>query len=131
MKQTLIFFFVLVLKTNYAQVSNVHNIDSSTKSVFVYPEQMPEYPGGDGAMLQLIRYSLIYPEGCEKLPGRVVVAFWVNEDGTISDAAIVSGLCVRFDAAVIAVLKKLKHFIPGYTNGKAVRTKLVLPIRFE
>ncbi len=131
MKRILIFIFALAFKANYAQVSSADSVNEKETMIFVNPEQMPEYPGGDRAMLRLIRDSLTFPDNCEKLPGRIVVSFFVNEDGTLSDAAIERGLCERFDVAVIAVLKKLKHFIPGYMNGKAVRTKLVLPIRFE
>lgn len=131
MKQILILLSVLCFNANKAQVSNNDSMAWQTNTVLVTPEQMPEYPGGDGAMLRQIIDSLVYPNHCDNIPGKVVVSFIVNENGTLSDAKVERGLCEQFDAAVIEVLKKLKHFIPGYTNGKAVRTKLVLPIRFE
>ncbi len=131
MKRTLILLFVLAFKASYAQVANLDSVDTQTKSLFAYPEQMPEYPGGETAMLRLIKDNLAYPNYCEHIPGKVVVSFIVNENGTLSDAKIERGWCEQFDLAVIDVLKKLKHFIPGYIKGKAVRTKLVLPIRFE
>ena len=130
-KRIFILLFVLAFKANCAQVSNADSVNAKESMILVNPEQMPEYPGGDDAMLKDIRENLNYTSNCENIAGRVIVSFWVNEDGTLSDFCVVKSVCRSLDLAALYAFKKLKTFIPGFTNGKAVRTKMHIPIIFR
>jgi len=98
--------------------------------VCAYPEQLPEFPGGEMAMVKFIQTHLEYPIHMDT-QGRVVVGFVVNEDGSVSDIVIKRGLCKQADAEAIRVVKLFPQFKPGMQNGKPVRTRFVLPFIFK
>lgn len=58
--------------------------------VFEIVEEMPEYPGGDAAMMRFIGENLKYPIAAQKAEaeGRVIVRFVIRPDGSITDCYI-------------------------------------------
>ena len=101
--------------------------------VFQVVEQMPQYPGGDEAMMKFIQKNIQYPtmERDDDIQGRVVVGFVVNEDGSLSNITIKKGVSSGIDKETIRVVKLMPKFIPGKQQGKAVRVQYVLPIMFK
>jgi protein TonB len=103
--------------------------------VFQVAEQMPEYPGGEDAMMKFLRSNLVYPSIPEwdstTHKSRLVIQFIVNEDGSLSDIEIVKSVYASFDAETLRVVKLFPRFKPGKQNGLAVRVKYLLPIIFD
>ncbi len=101
--------------------------------IFTVVEQMPQYPGGEEAMMKFIQQNIQYPdmERENDIQGRVVVGFVVLEDGTLSDITIKKGVSSGIDREAIRVVKKLPKFTPGKQQGKAVKVSFVLPIMFK
>lgn len=107
--------------------------EAKQNEVFSAVEQMPQYPGGDAAMLHDLAMNLTYPENAmkENRQGRVVVRFVVDTDGTIKDPSIIRGQGEDLDKAAIDAVMKLKPFTPGMNNGKPVAVYYVLPVSFK
>jgi protein TonB len=101
--------------------------------VFQLVEQMPEYPGGEAALLQFVQKNVRYPdvERENDIQGRVVVGFIVNEDGSLSDVMIKKGVSKGIDKEALRVVNMLPKFKPGKAQGKPVRVQFVLPIMFK
>jgi protein TonB len=101
--------------------------------VFLVAEQMPEFPGGDDAMMKFIQKNIQYPdmERENDIQGRVVVGFVVNEDGSLQDIAIKKGVSSGIDKEALRVVRLLPKFKPGKQQGKPVRVQFVLPIMFK
>lgn len=101
-----------------------------------FAEVMPEYPGGTNALMAEIASALVYPE-MEKLSeiqGTVYLGFVVEKDGSITDLKILRGVPggPGLEKEALRVVKGLKYkFSPGLMNGKPVRVKYNLPIRFS
>ena len=95
-------------------------------------EEMPEFPGGEGKLLQFIADSIHQPqcvlEG--KVKGRCIVEMIVEKDGSLSDIKIVRSLHKDCDAEAIRVLQTMPRWKPGSERGKPVRVKYVWYVQF-
>ncbi len=101
--------------------------------IFTVVEQMPQYPGGEAAMMSFIRDHINYPdmERENDIQGRVVVGFVVQEDGSLTDINVKKGVSSGLDKEAVRVVKMLPKFNPGKQQGKAVKVSFVLPIMFK
>lgn len=96
---------------------------------FTTSEKMPQYPGGEAAMMKFLSENLKYPEG-DKTGGRVVVQFVVQTDGTIGETKVVRSVSPELDAEAVRVVKLLK-MTPGEIDGKPVNVWYTLPVAFK
>ncbi len=105
--------------------------NDSMPTSFSFAEQNPEYPGGDKAMLDFISSKLQYPqmEKDNHIQGRVVVQFFVSEDGKAADVKVIEKVSPGLDKEAIRVVKMLT-FIPGQKQGKPVPVHMTLPVNF-
>ena len=74
-----------------------------------------------------------YPkEGKEnKLEGRVVVSFTIDEKGNVVDIDITESVNPYLDKKAVKIIESLEQWKPGSHQGKAVRVRYSLPIRFQ
>ncbi len=100
--------------------------------IFTFVQQMPEYPGGENAMMQFIQDNLKYPSRARdnQTEGKVFVTFVVDEVGGIADIKVARDIGDGCGQAAVDVVKKMKNWSPGKQNGKAVRVQYTLPIDF-
>ncbi len=124
------------------KVSNDLPVDPGTKTTtqagdpgktVLIPDLMPEFNGGEEAMLLFIRKNVKYPEYEKENgnSGRVVVQFVVQKDGTIRDIKIRRSAGPYFDHAAMEVVRKMPRWNPGRNRGGPVDVHFFLPIRFE
>ena len=101
--------------------------------VFDVVEQMPSFPGGQGALMQWLASNIKYPVVAEEngVQGRVVCTFVVERDGSITDVKVVRGVDPSLDKEAVRVLKQMPSWIPGKQNGSAVRVKYTVPVTFK
>ena len=104
-----------------------------TPKVYNWTEKMPEFPGGDAALMKFIASNIDYPqmERENEIAGKVLTQFTVNEDGTISDILILKSPSAGFNKEVMRVVKKLPAFKPGIQQGRAVKVRFCLPVTFS
>ena len=100
--------------------------------IYDYCEEMPEFPGGEGKLLQFIAENVRLPKCVTDagVKGRCVVEFVVEKDGTISDFKILRSLHKDCDEEAIRVLKSMPKWKPGRQRGKPVRVKYVWYVQF-
>jgi periplasmic protein TonB len=104
------------------------------EKVYCYvTEQMPQYPGGESALLNFIYKNLKYPESAikDKIQGKVVVRFVVTESGEIDKIGVIRSLQPDCDKEAIRVIKLLPKFIPGKQSGKLTKVWFTLPVTFK
>ena len=121
-----------VLKVNEKVVDEVPPKVEETK-VFDVVEQMPQFKGGDAALMDYLNKSIKYPVIAEEngIQGRVVCTFVVERDGSITDVKVVRSVDPSLDKEAVRVLKAMPKWIPGKQNGSAVRVKFTLPVTFK
>lgn len=101
--------------------------------VCCHTEEMPEFPGGEGKLLQFIAENVRLPKCVTDagVKGRCVVEFVVEKDGTVSDFKILRSLHKDCDAEAIRVLKTMPRWKPGMERGKPMRVKYQVPVEFR
>ena len=101
--------------------------------VFDVVEQMPQFPGGQQALLEYLSKNIKYPVIAEEngVQGRVIVTFVVERDGSITDVKVVKSVDPSLDKEAQRVVKAMPHWIPGKQNGSAVRVKYTVPVTFR
>ena len=101
--------------------------------VFDVVEVMPQYPGGQIAMLKYIMENIKYPEQAMKegIQGRVAVRFIVEKDGSISDVRPVLSVHPLLNKEAVRVVESMPKWIPGKQNGKPVRVRFNVPVMFK
>lgn len=106
---------------------------SEEEMVYDEPDTLPEYPGGDRALLRFLAENLKYPvEAMEdNIQGKVVVKFVVNKKGDVENVHVIEGVDPSLDKEAVRVAKKLYGFKPGKKDGAAVKTWFTLPIVFR
>ena len=101
--------------------------------VFDVVEVMPQYPGGQIAMMKYIMENMKYPKQAMKegIQGRVAVRFIVEKDGSISDVKPILSVHPLLNKEAVRVVKSMPKWTPGKQNGKPVRVRFNLPIMFK
>lgn len=101
--------------------------------VYDVVEVMPQFPGGQIAMLKYIMENIKYPKQImeEGIQGRVTVSFIVEKDGRVSNVRLLRSVQPSLDKEAIRVVKSMPKWTPGKHNGKPVRVRFNLPVMFK
>jgi TonB family protein len=115
---------------------NKAGIDSNidVNSVHLVVEEMPEFPGGKGALMNFITANIKYPTqaSADKVEGRVFVNFVVSPTGKVTNAKIVKGFGNHeLNDEAIRVVSKMPDWKPGKEKGVAVNVSYTIPIEFK
>ncbi|MGL4598891.1 MAG: TonB family protein, partial [Bacteroidia bacterium] len=102
--------------------------------VYQVVEQMPEFPGGSGAMMDFIAKNIRYPmeEKEMGIQGRVYVRFVVGKEGNVYDVKVVKGVQggSGLEKEAIRVISSMPLWTPGKNNGKPVNVQYTMPVNF-
>ena len=96
-------------------------------------DQLPQFPGGLSDLLKWLTLNLRYPERAKvaKVSGKVLVAFIVNDDGTVTDVRLIQRANIDLDNEALRVVRMMPKWEPGKSGGKNCRTLVHLPIVFK
>lgn len=101
--------------------------------IFTVVEQQAEFPGGMEALVKFLQKNVKYPAIARRMgvEGSVFVSFVVDKAGAISDIQIVKGISAECDKEAVRVVGMMPPWKPGKQNGKAVKSRFVLPVKFK
>lgn len=96
-------------------------------------EVLPEYKGGEKALMQFLGENITYPSECAEngIEGKVVVKFVVLSDGNVDFVEVVESAHPLLDAEAVRVISLLNDWIPGKFNGEPVNVYYTLPVNFK
>ena len=108
-------------------------IPPESPKIFIKVEEMPEFPGGDEALLNFIAKNTVYPEEALKnnIQGRVTLKFVVNTDGAVDRIEIIGSVDPLLDNEAIRVIGLLPKFRPGKQGGVPVPVWFTVPVNFQ
>ncbi|MDD4967985.1 MAG: TonB family protein [Paludibacter sp.] len=100
---------------------------------YMIVDKMPQYPGGEKALMYYIGRHLKYPVITQKkgIQGKLIVRFVVNKSGKVENAKIIQGLEENADAEGLRVVNSLPDWIPGEQKGEKVSVYYTLPIAYK
>lgn len=112
----------------HAQVQEDNKVYS-----FVSLESPPTYPGGMVAFYKFLGASIKYPQQAKdnNIQGNVFVSFTIEKDGSLNDIKVDRKLGGGTDEEAVRVLGLSKKWNPGLINGKPVKVKYNIPIKFR
>ena len=101
--------------------------------IFDVVEEMPSFPGGNGALMSYLASNIKYPVVAQEngVQGRVIVSFVVERDGSISDVKVARSVDPSLDREAQRVVKSMPRWSPGKQNGSTVRVKYTVPVVFR
>jgi protein TonB len=101
--------------------------------IFIIVEEMPEFPGGNAALLEFIQKNSVYPAEAlsNNVQGRVILKFVVNTDGSIGKIEVLKSIDPLLDQEAVRVISTLPKFKPGKQNGVPVQVWHSVPVLFE
>jgi len=101
--------------------------------IFTIVEQQAEFTGGFEAMAKFLGKNMKYPAQARRMgvEGNVFVSFVIDKEGNISDPQVIKGISAECDKEALRVVKLMPPWKPGKQNGKPVRCRFVLPIKFK
>lgn len=102
-------------------------------TILPFAEEMPEFPGGEEALLRFIKNHLEYParEREEGISGTAIVSFVVDENGQVINVMAVRSSTRGFKSSSEEVVAQLPKFKPGKQSGKNVKVRMSVPIKFQ
>jgi TonB family protein len=107
--------------------------DGSESGIYSPTERMPEYPGGEMALMQFLGQNIQYPEHDknEEIQGTVYVLFTVDMEGKVKDAKIERSISPGLDEESLRVVNLMPDWSPGMMQNRLVEVGYNLPIRFS
>jgi len=104
--------------------------------IYMRPEQLPRFPGGEDELYKFInshkKYPVIDCGGHPHEQGRIIIRFTVTKDGKIKNPEILrSKMSNYFDQEALRVINIMPDWEPAKHDGKLVNSFYVLPIVFR
>lgn len=98
-----------------------------------FPEIPANFPGGYKALLKYLSKEVRYPRKAakNKIEGRVLVKFVINEKGYVTKPSILQGVSPELDTEALRLVKSLPRWNPAWDDGKRVPCYYALPINFQ
>ena len=133
MKKTIFLLSMLLTAAIVTCTPTKAQAQTDSEKVYNSCQVMPQFPGGEKAMMEFIATNLKYPQQAVKddVQGMVLVDFVINTEGTATDPKIVRSLSPECDAEVIRVVSLMPAWTPGQQDGKTVNVKYTLPVMFK
>ena len=105
-------------------------------TIYDFPAYLPDFPGGQQALINYLQTNLVYPEDAKELgiEGKVYVSFVVFEDGSIQQVTILRGINGNnsCEKEVLRLFKRMPNWIPGKDNvGNGLKARVKIPVVFN
>lgn len=103
-------------------------VDRDTNTTFVEVDELPEPIGGIAA----IQSEIVYPDVAKRagIEGTVFVETYIDEAGMVTKTIVVRGIGGGCDEAAVEAIRQIM-FKPGRQEGKPVKVRMSIPIRFR
>ncbi len=120
---------VTLYKKGEAILSDVHN--QELNQIFAAVEQEPEFPnGGAAGFNNLLFHTIKFPSATGYIPGKVIVTFVVEKDGTLTNIRTLKSPNAGMSEAAENAIMKSPPWIPGMQNGLPVRVQFTISFNF-
>lgn len=108
--------------------------DSTGQEIDFFPyEVMPEFPGGDDALMTYLQKKIKYPKSALKkeIEGNVIVRFVITPNGEVTDAKVTKAVSPEVDEEALRVVRSMPKWKPGLQDNIPVSVFFDIPINFS
>lgn len=109
------------------------DINSTSATEYQPEEIMPQFPGGDAALLEWLRNTMQYPGYAKDyhIEGTMLIGFVIDKDGSVIEPTILKSVDPSLDKEALRVIGAMPKWTPGMQKGKLVQVRYQVPIRFR
>ncbi len=124
----ILFIFFTTINPITAQ-TDIKNTHQNTQVL----DKLPEFPGGEGALMKYIASNVQYPKLAieKKISGIVIVSFVVNEKGKVIEAKLTQKVSPCLDKEALRVVNSMPKWKPGEKDNKPVKAIMQIPVNFR
>ncbi|RNI25927.1 energy transducer TonB [Rufibacter latericius] len=124
-------FLILLLVAVCAVRSLAAQEKPLAEKVYVTAEQMPEFPGGQTAMLKYLAGNFRINLGItqDSVNGSMVASFVISKEGKVTQVEIVKKLLPSLDQELVRVVSSMPDWKPGMQNGQPVAVRSSVPFK--
>jgi TonB family protein len=90
----------------------------------------PKFPGGEKAFSAYLSKNLKWPSKDSTSHGVVIISFFVENTGTLSNIAVKKGFAKQFDTEALRVITNSPKWTPTMPDNKPIKSKYSVPINF-
>ncbi len=121
--------FISISSVNLEKLKS--DVKEATKNLWVNYDPICEFPGGNGLLKEWLEANIQIPEGY-KGNERVVVSFYVQPDGSVTDPKVVRpSKNEAANAEALRLVNALPNFRVKFFTPKKHRIGYILPITFR
>lgn len=131
MQSKILFTFLLIIVLGFTATAQKSKRNQAAKKDSV--ETWAEFPGGTDGLMKYVNGQKNYAseQDREKGIGMVFLSFVVNTDGSIGDTVnVLKSPSEFYSREAIRIIKAMPKWTPATMNGKPVRSKFNMPIKF-
>ena len=120
-------------KSTKNEESSKPDMKPDKNGVYQIVEEMPQFPGGEKALMEYIAKNLTYPQEARDkgVEGRVFIGMVIEKDGSVSNVKVLRGISQECDAEAVRVISSLPKWKPGKMKGEPVQVSYQIPINFK
>jgi TonB family protein len=112
-----------------ALAEKVYDPEVLANIIYTRAQTMPEFDGGEKALVKVIRERVVDPQG-KNVRGKVVTSFVVEKNGELTDVKVLDGKNKPVDDQVVDVIRSTSPWRPGAEEGVPVRVQMRIPVQF-
>jgi protein TonB len=122
-------FFSLVLGVGLS----LSTAAQAQETVKTQVDEMAAPPGGMGGFTEYMMKNLTYPTAAKEAgtQGMVVVSFVVDAEGKVGSVEVLRSIGNGCDEEAVRVISNSGTWTPAKIGGKAVASKMTLPVQFK
>lgn len=112
----------------------IQDEEEKKDDIFLIVEDMPSFRGGDVQKFSnWVRERIKYPQIAQEngLQGRVMIAFVVEPDGTLSNITVMRSVDKSLDDEAVRVVASSPKWTPGKQRGQPVRVRFSMFVNFQ
>ena len=101
-------------------------------SIFINPQVLPQFTGGDDAFRAYLKKNLQYPAEAlrQHITGKVMVSFVLSATGLVTYATVLKGPNKDLNAEALRLIWHMPPWQPARQHGQPVRVSCTIPVNF-
>jgi len=115
-------------------VAQPDSVVPKSETPLSFAEEMPTFPGGQGAFQKYLQTNLQYPDSAKKYgrEGTVYIYFEIAKDGSVENVQCKKGVegAPELAEEAVRVISAMPNWVPGRMNRKAVKVSMTIPVKF-
>jgi len=121
-----------VFENNVLTAVEYWNEDGTEAGKEFKEERLPEFPGGEAALMRYLGNNIQYPRKDKRkgIQGTVYVRFVVDRYGKLNNPRVVKSVSSGLDAECMRVVSRMPQWTPGVQFNRKVSVEYNLPIKF-